>query len=96
MFDRYSRLSINNLYDRRGTLMHKNNIRRNVGLDNCVIHEFRSGDRLDMLSFNHYGTYDLGWVILQANPKYRNEESIKCGDTIIIPDYYEVMKCLNR
>lgn len=94
MFDSYSRLSFNNLYDRRGTLMHKNNIRKNIGLQDSVIHEFRSGDRLDLLSFHHYNTYELGWAILQANPKYRSEYDIKCGDTIIIPHYLEVMKCL--
>lgn len=96
MFDRYSRLSIDNLYDHRGTLMHKNDIRRSVSNKDCTIHIFRGGDRIDSLSYAHYGTYDLGWVIMYANPKYRREEDIKSGDAIIIPNYNEVLKCLKK
>ena len=96
MFDKYSRLSMDNLYDYKGTLMHKNNIRKGISNKNCTIHVYRGNDRLDNLSYAHYGTHDLGWAILTANPKYRCEDDIQSGDTIIIPDYSEVLKCLNQ
>lgn len=95
MIYQYSRYTNTDLYDRRGTLMFKHRERINFGLENSVIHVFNQGDRLDKLASKHYGTSQLWWVILDANPKYRCELDIEYGDELVIPHFNEVRKCLN-
>lgn len=51
-----------------------------------IPHIWKDGDRLDILSYEYYGTSQLWWVILDSNPKYKWEGDISIGDTIIIPD----------
>lgn len=49
-------------------------------------HVWQEQDRLDVLSFEYYGTSQLWWVLLEANPKYKWEGDISVGDTLVIPD----------
>ena len=43
------------------------------------------------MAYRYYGVSALRWAILDANPKYKTEFDIKCGDRILIPDYEEVV-----
>lgn len=90
-----SRYTDTGLYDRNGTLLF--NIRQPLalGTKNSIIHTFCNGDRLDNLAVKYYGNPQLYWVILEANPKYRCELDIKYGESLIIPDFEEVRKCLH-
>lgn len=65
-----------------------------ISLRNSQTYIFSSGDRLDGLAKKFYNDTQLWWVILEANPKYRSELDINYGDELIIPDYAEVMLCL--
>ena len=90
-----SRYTNTQLYDRDGALMFK--IRKPIyfGGAKAVTHTFCETDRLDILATKYYGNPQLYWVILEANKQYRCELDINIGDTLIIPDYEEVRKCLN-
>lgn len=63
--------------------------------DNCELYEWIEGDTLDGVAFKFYENTALRWAILDANPKYRTEFDIKNGDTILIPDYDEVVEIVN-
>lgn len=63
--------------------------------ETCSMHEWCEGDTLDGVAFRYYGISALRWAILDANPKYRTEFDIKNGDTILIPDYEEVVSLVN-
>lgn len=63
--------------------------------ENCIIHEWCEGDTLDGVSFRYYGISALRWAILDANPKYKTEFDIQNGDSILIPDYEEVVSLVN-
>lgn len=63
--------------------------------EDCTVHEWCEGDTLDGVAFRYYGICALRWAILDANPKYRTEFDIKNGDTILIPDYEEVVSIVN-
>lgn len=58
----------------------------NFPTEGAFSHVWKSHDRLDILSYKHYGTSQLWWVILDANPKYFWEGEIAVGDIILIPD----------
>jgi phage tail protein X len=49
------------------------------------------GDTLDGIAYKQYGYSNLGWAILDANPKYQSELDIKIGDVILIPKFEEVV-----
>lgn len=51
---------------------------------------WREKDTTDNLAYKYYGTSDLWWIILDANPQYQTELDMKVGDTIFIPDRTEV------
>lgn len=51
---------------------------------------FKEGDRLDLISLREYGDSQLGWIILDANPKYMSEVDIIVGDIILIPKLSDV------
>lgn len=63
--------------------------------ENCSIHEWCEGDTLDGVAYRYYGACALRWAILDANPRYRTEFDIKNGDSILIPDYEEVVSLVN-
>ena len=84
----YNRLSINT-----GVLRLRE--RTSFNNDNVKIHEWCEGDTLDGVSYKYYGVSALRWAILDANPKYRTEFDIECGDLIVIPNYEEVVSLVN-
>lgn len=63
--------------------------------DLCLFHTWMLGDSLDRLSYTYYGTSELRWAILDANPQYRSEFEIEIGQDILIPDIDEIMRILN-
>lgn len=69
--------------------------RLSFGLQNAKVHEFVAGDTLDGIAYKYYNNPHLWWVILEVNTKYKSIFDINCGDELIIPDYAEVMSCLN-
>lgn len=69
--------------------------RYTFNLENCKTHEWCVGDTLDGVAFKYYNQSALRWAILDANPKYKTEFDIKNGDTILIPDYEEVVSLVN-
>ena len=69
--------------------------RFNFNQEKCTTYEWCECDTLDGVSYRKYGSCDLRWVILDANPKYRTEFDIKSGDIILIPDYEEVVSIVN-
>ena len=50
-----------------------------------IMYQFKQGDRLDLLAKNYYGSTQLKWIILYANPTYMTEFDIQVGDYIRIP-----------
>lgn len=63
--------------------------------DLYTYYEWCEGDTLDGLAFKYYGSCDLRWAILDANPEYRSEFNIEVGDILAIPDYEEVVELVN-
>lgn len=63
--------------------------------EDCTTHEWCEGDTLDGIAYRYYGICALRWAILDANPNYRTEFDIKNGDTVLIPDYEEVVSLVN-
>ena len=57
-----------------------------------VYHTWTDADTLDFLAYQKYGTSELWWVIMDANPQYQCEMDIKAGDIIIIPSANEAIK----
>lgn len=90
-----SRYKYTPLYDRGGTLTYKNREKFKISLEGATTHLYSLGDRLDKLAYEYYGDETLWWVFLECN-KLRTECDIKIGDTLIIPSYNEVMKCLMK
>lgn len=45
-----------------------------------------SGDRIDLISYQHYGTPDAWWVIAWANDLELIPSQMKEGASLIIPD----------
>lgn len=48
-------------------------------------YKFNSKDRLDVLAYRFLDDPQLGWAILDCNPRYNFETEIKSGDIIRIP-----------
>lgn len=63
--------------------------------EDCTNHEWCEGDTLDGVAYHYYGVCAFRWAILDANPRYRTEFDIKNGDTILIPNYEEVVSLVN-
>lgn len=63
--------------------------------EKCLNHEWCEGDTLDGVAYRYYGISALRWAILDANPKYKTEFDIRNGDSILIPDYEEVVNLVN-
>ena len=69
--------------------------RHTFNMQRCQVHEWTRGDTLDGISYKYYGNSAFRWAILDANPNYRTEFDIKCGDLISIPSYDEVLQKVN-
>lgn len=63
--------------------------------DQCKLYTWIEGDTLDGVAYKFYNNTALRWAILDANVGYRTEFDISPGDTILIPDYEEVVKIVN-
>lgn len=61
----------------------------------CTTYEWTERDTLDGVAYRFYGISDLRWAILDANPVYRSEFDIRCGDHILIPNIEEVVDLVN-
>lgn len=95
MIYNYSRFTNTNAYyTHKGNLSFKIRERFKFNLENAKIVLYREGDRLDLLSYRYYGTTQLWWAILDANPTYRWEGDIPYGASLVIPEKGEVIKCL--
>lgn len=92
-----SRYLNTSVYNRLGSDFQMLSVRRRYAfnMEKCTAHEWCMGDTLDGLAYRYYGVCALRWAILDANPKYRTEFDIECGDTIQIPDYEEVVSCVD-
>lgn len=60
--------------------------------DNATYHTVIQGDTIDGIAYTKYGNAQLGWAIMDANPKYQSELEVKPGDVIVIPSFDEVVK----
>jgi nucleoid-associated protein YgaU len=89
-----SRYTTTPAYIRDGETVFRKRSRVSFNLTGAVTHRFTQGEHLDALALKYYNDTQLWWVILEANPKYRSELAINPGDSLIIPTYEEVMKCL--
>lgn len=87
-----SRYLQSGLYLRDGRIpVLKSRRRFSFNTKRATSYTYQAGDRLDILAHKVYGDPLLYWAILDANPQYRHELEIKAGDTILIPDYKEVL-----
>jgi len=53
--------------------------------DRGISHQWKLGDRIDILAARYYGDEQLWWVIMDANPRYLSSLDIKIGDVLAIP-----------
>ncbi len=67
-------------------------MRYKFNLENAVYHTVIQGQSLDTIAHMYYNNSQLGWAIMDANPKYQCELEIKAGDVLCIPPYEEVVK----
>jgi len=59
------------------------------------VYQIRSGESLEFLASQFYGSPHLKWAILYANPQYTSEYEIKAGDLLTIPKREKVMDYVN-
>lgn len=52
---------------------------------------FEQGMRVDILAKKYYGSEQLEWVIMDANPKYLSPFDIKPGEVLVIPNAERVI-----
>lgn len=53
-------------------------------------YQFTGYDNVRLLAYKFYGSPDLWWAILDANPQYQSELEIQVGDILKIPPSREV------
>jgi|TARA_B100000073_G_C23707395_1_gene562838 nucleoid-associated protein YgaU len=53
--------------------------------DTDIIHNIRSGDRLDLLAHQYYGDVNLWWIISRANRLDPSDLGLDVGTTLRIP-----------
>lgn len=68
--------------------------RNYFNVDNATYYTVNQSDTLDGIAYSHYGNAQLGWAIMDANPKYQSEIEIKPGDVIVIPSFDEVVRVI--
>lgn len=66
--------------------------RNNFNLNTATYYTVTQGDTLDGIAHAHYGNAQLGWAIMDANPKYQSEIELNPGDVIVIPSFDEVVR----
>lgn len=59
------------------------------------VYRLRSGESIEFLANQFYGSPHLKWIILYANPQYTSEFEIRAGDTLVIPTKERVMDYVN-
>lgn len=80
-------------YIRRGeTLVLSIRNRSSFKKSDSVFYTVLQGDTIDGIAYKHYNNAQLGWAILDANPKYQSEIEIQAGDVILIPPFEEVVR----
>lgn len=90
MYDRYSKFKVNGIVQSRIPFMEIGKSETDL-----YITYNRRKMRMDTLSYKYYGDANLGWLILQANPKFGGfEYSIPNGVTLRIP--YPKDSAINR
>lgn len=94
MIHETSRYVNTSIMDDNNTTVLRIRPRLSIGLTNAQMHTFCAGDTLDGLAQKYYNSPHLWWVFLEVNTKYKTELDINYGDNLIIPNYNEVMKCL--
>lgn len=57
---------------------------------NNTAYMFKAGDNVRNLAYKFYGTPDVWWAILDANPRFQSEIDIQVGDILKIPSQQEV------
>ena len=87
---RYSRTSA---YVRQGgALILSIRERNHFDLSKATFYTVVQGDTLDGIAYRQYDNAQLGWAIMDANPKYQSEIEIQPGDVLAIPSYDEVVR----
>lgn len=66
--------------------------RAKFDLSKATFYTFIQGDTVDGIAYRQYNNAQLGWAIMEANPKYQSELEIKPGDVLTIPSYEEVVR----
>lgn len=64
----------------------------NIDTTDSFKHTWIEGDRLDLLANRYYGDPQYWWFILDANPRFMEEEEIINGDVLLIPPYGELRR----
>jgi hypothetical protein len=65
-----------------------------IDVEDSQKHTWIEGDRLDLLASRYYEDPRHWWFILEANPRYMEENEIQNGDTLLIPPYGELRKII--
>lgn len=90
---RGSRYVNTSIYSRNnGAVVFSIRKRAKFNLKNATYYTFIQGDTLDGVAYKLYGNAQLGWAILDANPKYQSEIEIQAGDLLVIPPLNEVVR----
>lgn len=58
----------------------------------CTYYTVVQGDTIDGIAYKQYENAQLGWAIMDANPKYQSEMEVKAGDILKIPSLEEVVR----
>lgn len=66
--------------------------RNHFNINNATFYTVVQGDTLDGIAYKQYGNAQLGWAIMDANPKYQSEVEINPGDVLTIPSFDEVVR----
>lgn len=56
------------------------------------VYQFKAGDDIGILANRLYGSHELKWLILYANPNFNTEFDIKAGDIVVLPNPEGVSK----
>jgi nucleoid-associated protein YgaU len=66
-------------------------VKKKYNAENCEVYTVQQGDTLESISYEMYNNVSYWWAILDANPKYQNEMEVNVGDSLLIPQFDEVV-----
>ena len=66
--------------------------RSSFNINRATFYTVVQGDTIDGIAYKQYGNAQLGWAIMDANPKYQSEIEVNPGDVLVIPSLDEVVK----